>query len=286
MITEINWTESNIDNTKNKNNISINEKSLRTFYMATNGTRLTAIVKKDENITKKYNEWQDEVTKITKNVFKKVKNKGNCILKSIRKLSKIKKTIKNKKINTKKKKKQLMIINDMIEQEIKKDNANKTIKTAKNMSKAGKLNLGAFWDFKKRMDNNNKKETPSSMINKENIEKSNKLEIKKIFEEFYEDLFTPNTPDNEMERMAERITQYTLNEIMEQSKKQRKYANTTITKEKVNNGIDALKNKSSIDSQGLSNKILKNAGNDMTNSIAILFNQINYTMEGPEAWEK
>ena len=254
--------------------------------MATNGTRLTAIVKKDENITKKYNEWQDEVTKITKNVFKKVKNKGNCILKSIRKLSKIKKTIKNKKINTKKKKKQLMIINDMIEQEIKKDNANKTIKTAKNMSKAGKLNLGAFWDFKKRMDNNNKKETPSSMINKENIEKSNKLEIKKIFEEFYEDLFTPNTPDNEMERMAERITQYTLNEVMEKSKKQRKYANTTITKEKVNNGIDALKNKSSIDSQGLSNKILKNAGNDMTNSIAILFNQINYTMEGPEAWEK
>ena len=89
-----------------------------------------------------------------------------------------------------------------------------------------------------------------------------------------------------MERMAERITQYTLNEIMEKSKKQRKYANTTITKEKVNNGIDALKNKSSIDSQELSNKILKNAGNDMTNSIAILFNQINYTMEGPEAWEK
>ena len=73
--------------------------------MATNGIRLTAIVKKDENITKNYNEWQDEVTKITKNIFKKVKNKGNCILKSIRKLRKIKKTIKNKKINMKKKKK-------------------------------------------------------------------------------------------------------------------------------------------------------------------------------------
>ena len=128
------------------------------------------------------------------------------------------------------------------------------MKIARNISKDGKLSNGAFWDFKKQMDNNNKKETPSAMLDKENAEKSNKGEIKKIFEEFYKDLFTPSLPDNEMEKMADEVTQYTFNEIMEQAKTQRISRNTTITRENVSKGIKTLKNKTSIDSQGIQEK--------------------------------
>ena len=117
------------------------------------------------------------------------------------------------------------------------------MKIARNISKDGKLSNGAFWDFKKQMDNNNKKETPSAMLDKENAEKSNKGEIKKIFEEFYKDLFTPSLPDNEMEKMADEVTQYTFNEIMEQAKTQRVSRNTTITRENVSKGIKHLKTK-------------------------------------------
>ena len=46
------------------------------------------------------------------------------------------------------------------------------------------------------------------MSDKDNIEKNNKKDIKKIYDEFYKDLFTPNITENEMEHgrtMAEPI---------------------------------------------------------------------------------
>ena len=96
MIIEINWTDANIDNTKNNSNIAITRKSLEAFYKATNGTTLTKIANKKECITKKYNEWQKEVTKKIKTTFSITKNKYAKTMKSVRKLNQLKKYIRTK----------------------------------------------------------------------------------------------------------------------------------------------------------------------------------------------
>ena len=89
-----------------------------------------------------------------------------------------------------KRKRQLMRINEIIEEEIKQHKARVMIKKAKSLQSDNKMHSGTFWELKKQMDRMNKGETPSSMFDKNVVEKSTREEIREIFEDFYKDLFT------------------------------------------------------------------------------------------------
>ena len=47
----------------------------------------------------------------------------------------------------------------------------------------------------------------------------------------------------------------------------------------------SIKNKTSLDSENMSNRMIKHGGQDFRESVRILFNEINQKNEGPETWE-
>ena len=91
------------------------------------------------------------------------------------------------------------------------------MKTAERIGKEGKLQTGAFWEFKKKMDKSSSQEMPSAMLNKKKEEKTTKQEIKSIFEEFYTELFEPTQPTTVMEELCQNITQQVFDHIMEKA---------------------------------------------------------------------
>ena len=58
-----------------------------------------------------------------------------------------------------------------------------------------------------------------------------------------------------------------------------------ITEEEIHKAINNIKNKTSLDSENMSNKMIKHGGRDFRESVRVLFNEINQQNEGPETWE-
>ena len=110
----------------------------------------------------------------------------------------------------------------------------------------------------------NKGETPSAMYDKKGEEKTTREDILKVFEEFYKDLFQHNKPTTEMEELAERVTDKVFTEIMRREEKP--IQRQPITKENIKHSIKKIKNKATMDCNGISNKILKSAGEDFVDS--------------------
>ena len=128
-------------------------------------------------------------------------------LKVVRKLNNLKKTVRRKtEWSVRRRKHQVRRIDEIIEEEIKQDKARNMINKAKSLQSENKMHSGTFWEFKKQMDRNQKGETPSVMLDKNGEEKTSKEDIKKIFEEFYQDLFQHTVPTTETEEMGERVT--------------------------------------------------------------------------------
>ena len=181
------------------------------------------------------------------------------------------------------KKQQRSHVNEIIENEIRIHKAQYTSKMAKTLQSGTKMHAGTFWEFKKKMDRNEKGETPSAMKNKNGEEKSTRKEIKNVFAEFYEDLFEKDQPTNEHEIKAENITNKIFTFIMKEAKNPSR--KEPISKEMISQSIRKLKNKTSMDYDQLSNKVIKSAGQDFLDSLKIMFQEIDRENRGPEAWE-
>ena len=283
IISQMNWTQANIDTSKNIRR-KIDEESLQKINSKTGGTLLTRIAQKDIPLDKKYLEWQNEVTKIIENSKTRVKTRKRRELKCERKIRGLKRNIRKRKADPGKKTAHINVLNRIIEAEIKKNNAAKIIKTARSMSREGTLKTGKFWEFKKKMDRQGKNETPSTMMDKKGREKNTKEDIKRVFEEFYDELFKHEKPSGAMEELHERVIEHTFRNIQKQAKRDKKKKKNTSTNT-VKKAINQIKNKNSSDSKGLSNVILKRGGEDMVSSIGVLFTEIDNQDCSPEQWE-
>ena len=285
MITEINWTEASNEEHKCEDLYIINDETLQRFNEETDGTELTAIAKGKKDLHSKYQEWTQTISNIMKKCFLRTKKKGIPILRAQRKLNQLKRNVRKKQdINLNTKKRYIKKLNELIEKEIKRNNATITMKTAERIGKEGKLQTGAFWEFKKKMDKSSSQEMPSAMLNKKKEEKTTKQEIKSIFEEFYTELFEPTQPTTVMEELCQNITQQVFDHIMEKANND-KTPKMEIKEEEIGKAIKGIKNKTSLDCEGMSNKMIKNGGNDFTKSITILFEEINQQNEAPDTWE-
>ena len=225
----------------------------------------------------------EEFSRIIEATAELKKNKPKQTLRIVRKMNSLKKSIRAKPTWSKKKKKQqIQSINTVIENELKQQRARMTIKMAKNIQSENKMHAGAFYEFKRQMDRRNKEETPSSMMNCEGKEVSTRDEIREVFEKFYKNLFEHDPPMKDIEKKADIITQRVFENIMKEAEiPERK---EQIKAETIERSIKKSKNKGSMDYDNISNKIIKAAGKDVKDSMLILFNEINNTNMGPEAW--
>ena len=192
-----------------------------------------------------------------------------------------------KEVNDKKRKQllkvQLTLMEEYIWKEEAKNNVKNIEKELEKLKKAGGTNSNAFWEFKKQIEKKNKKEElPKSMKNKEGKVKTEKNEIIKIFEEFYEELFINIDEESVNSVRAKEIREIIFNSIKSLAKMEK--TETPITKKEIIETINELKNKNTRDSQGWSNVILKNAGTDVIESIEILLNEIEKKVTMPNEW--
>ena len=134
------------------------------------------------------------------------------------------------------------------------------------------------------MDNKNKKKKPVIAMMNEKGEKETEIEkVQEIFKNFYTKLFKPNEKINaEEEKEAEIIQDMifkSIKQIAENSEKSKK-----LKKEDIKKNIKKLKNKNTCDAQGWCNKMLKNGGSDIEDSLEIILNEIEEDEIIPNEW--
>ena len=179
-----------------------------------------------------------------------------------------------------------IIIDETIIKEEKKVRAQEMTKQINKIKQGGGINSAAFWLFKKQIDNNKGKELAHAMMDKNEVKKTNIEDIKEIFQEFYETLFTKDNKDESMEKkMANEIKEVVFQGIAIIAKREiQNIKNDKIRKDEIVKQINKLKNKHTIDPQGWNNVILKNGGCDIVESLQVIFSEINETKLIPKEW--
>ena len=283
IIVEMQVTEANLEQHEINTSKVITEESLNKISQMTEAGILTKIAKENTGLDEKYDKWMMELSRIIGQTAEVKRNKKKQTMKIVRKMNILKKKVRNKpNWNRRQKKNQIQNINSIIENEIKQQRARMTIRMAKDLQTENQMHSGTFYEFKRRMDRKAKGETPSSMMNADGKEVTTRDEIKEVFEKFYENLFSHDPPSSDIEKKAEVITERVFKDILKEAENgERK---EQISAETIERSIKKSKNKGSMDYDNISNKIIKAAGKDLKDSIGIIFNEINNTNMGPEAW--
>ena len=250
--------------------------------------KLEKIIMEDGKIKEKYSRWQKEVNEIINKCKRKIRNKRTKN-KTVRLLMKARRYIKKRKGKSQSHeerrlaKVQEKLIEEFIRKEKMKEEGMKIKATVDDIKSQGGVNKPAFWDFKKKMDG--RKQSTATAIKGKNGEIVESMdEIRKEYKEFYEELFILETPEDELEKTAEKINKM----YMEWLKTSTRVASEKLKSmeiheiEKIINGI---KNKYTPDRQDLSNVMIKSMGKEMIRSIALIIKQIENESDTPDEWE-
>ena len=275
----------------------IDENALGRFKKLTNQKILTKIAKGTEDLKTRYTKWQKRLNNIIEKSIKEKKNKVSKeknLSKKIRKLYKIKRHCKIEYLSpptNKEKIAKYKILNQTIKQSIKEEEIRIRKKRIEieimRLEKSGKIDSQAFWKFKKRMDKKTtQKESACGMLNDEGIMVTKEEEIKKVYTQFYENLFKPETIDHEIERRNNYLINIIKTLAKHESKKEKNKIENQVNKEEIEDKINKLKKKRTNDSQGINNILIKNAGRDFIDSLVIFFNEIRNYQEIPVEWEE
>ena len=159
------------------------------FKRKTSGKVLTNIVKKKGNINNKYKRWNKYIIRVIQKCFNKKKDKKYTKIRKIENLYRRKRKLKRDYIQIEKNntittnyRTDKKHINRCIEEEEKKRIRETINRNIKEIRENGGLNSNAFWDFKKRMDNEKKKnENITAMLNEKGERKRQTLKKYKIF---------------------------------------------------------------------------------------------------------
>ena len=264
----VKWTNANIERQKARQKKVMTANSLARFSEMTQTGNLANIMREESDLSTRSLKWLEEVHRII-DATCVIKNEHKTqTLKIVRKMMNLKKKVKSKtEWPVRKRRRQIMRINEIIEEELKQHKARIMIKKAKSLQSDNKMHSGTFWEFKKQMDRMKKVETPSSMLDKKGVEKTSREEIKTIFEDFYQELFQHNEPTTETEKLAEKVTNQVFEEIMKRA--DQPIEKDPITKDEIKKSIKQVKNKATMDYNKINNKILKSAGEDFLNSLEI-----------------
>ena len=134
------------------------------------------------------------------------------------------------------------------------------------------------------MDNKNKKKEEITAIKNEKGELETDItKIKEIFKKFYIQLFKPNEVGNTEEEEKAREIQDILFESIKRIAENDDEGEIISTQD-VEMSIKTLKKKNTIDSQGWSNKIVLNGGDDIIKSLQIILDEIDKKEQIPNEW--
>ena len=289
IITKIGWYQAN-SQTKQEERMIISSVGMKKFKQKTEVGQLTRIASTCKDLKDKYNEWQLALQEIIEQSFKTKKRRRESKLKSVRILMKAKRKIRHEMLSeddsSKKRVKRIQekLIDEHILHESKKERCMKIEKMVDRIKGHGGLNSGAFWEFKKGMDTKKRKDAPSTIRSKEGKVLEDKDEILDAYAEFYKQLLSQSVPEEGIGEVAEEVrgTIFSISQFLAQTKSDE---DQRITTSQVENNIKKLKNKKSLDPQGMSNLLLKEGGSDLIASLCMVFNSICEENTVPEQWK-
>ena len=171
---------------------------------------------------------------------------------------------------------QIKLLKEYIEEEESRTRRNIIYNNIRRIEENGGINSNAFWEFKRRMDKkNDKKETLTAMKNKEGNLETDIEKIKDIFKEFYVELFEPNSKNNtKEEKMSDEVQNILFKSMMVLEENVDESEVVKISREEVENAVMVLKRKQTKDSQGWSNSLLLNAGDDLIDSLSNMYYEL------------
>ena len=286
------WLASKVEQEKQLD--IMNNETLAKFKEKTSGNTLTKIVEEKCSIKEKYKKWNRRIKKVMEECFKKKKRKKKTRPMILEKLYKQKRRLKKERREKQNDLEleifyttQIKLLKEYIEEEESRIRRNLIYNNIRRIEENGGINSNAFWEFKRRMDKkNDKKETLTAMKNKEGNLETDIEKIKDIFKEFYVELFEPNSKNNtKEEKMSDEVQNILFKSMMVLEENVDESDVVKISREEVENAVMVLKRKQTKDSQGWSNSLLLNAGDDLIDSLTCIMNCIDEEKTIPDEWK-
>ena len=285
ILTEMDWRKGEKQKEKRKYVINMNKLKEQQGKDA-----LIKAVEGEGTVKKKYKRWQGEVEKILQKCRRKINTSKAKITKPIRMLMKAKRRykVKGKKAKELRERKlariQEKLIEEYIIEERKKEEGCMIRNTVDDIKEKGGVNSPAFWDFKKKMEGR-KQEGVSAVKRKDGKVVEEVSEIKEEYKNFYTELFIIEGPSSKIGKVAE-DTNMMYHKWLQNSERVAQENLEKFETKEIEEIIKNLKNKHTPDRQGINNVVIKAMGEEMTQSITIIANQIEEEASAPEEWEE
>ena len=151
------------------------------------------------------------------------------------------------------------------------------MKIVENITSNGKLNGGAFWEFKKKFSR--KVEQPHAMINAEGKKVFAHDEIKKVYKDFYEKLL--NNKEQHEQSESNNIVSAKFEDIMKSAEEQQPLV---VSRSTVATVFKKLKRKKARDDKGWNNELMKDGGEEMEKSAEMMINCVLSEEIIPDEW--
>ena len=279
---EKNWVTTSM--TEKRERLVLNNKAKESFNESTEKGKLADIWKTEGNLQNKYNQWNEKVKEIAKKHFTTDKRKKKPINKTIRKLRRKKRLLKEKEGSTDNAsitKARIRLIEEFIEEEKIKQERSRVITIAKNIKKEKGFNGNAFWELSKRMQGR-KSETVTAMYDESGNLEEDPAKIKEIYKTFYEKLLKDREPENSMEKEVQELKEKCISVMMEKAKNE---DIEEITNEEYEVMKKRLKKNKAPDEEGWRYEWIAHAGKNLEESIKLMLNTTVTEKSQPDQWK-
>ena len=269
---------------KQKTITCINEKTKREFMERTAKGELRQMWEEEKETLAKFSEWNGKVVKIAEETFK-MKAKKKTERKEIRKLRRRKKELNIRMRDAKGAEKEMIIkrrklIDMHIEEYQRQDNAYKTQCIAKKIKSDRGFDGSAFWEYLNKIKGR-KAEAAVALKDEEGVLVEEPDAMLEIYQKFYMKLLAGKPMETkEGEEIELLVNKYV--EVLE--RKALREGIEPFTKEEYAVVKKEIKNGKAPDLQGWRYELIKNAGEDLEESILCMINELVTTFAVPLEW--
>ena len=263
----------------------ITEKTKGEFKHKTEEGELANIWDKNATIEERYTEWNNEIKKISEEVFVR-KTKKKKERKEIRILRRRKKEIKAK-INSHSSieekrtyRKRRKLIDEHVLNFKREEKKARTMEIANKIKSEKGFDGSIFWEFRKR-NNGNKIEGMTAIKDENGKKEEDPQKILEIYKKFYIKLLSGKDMTTEEGRETEDIVNKYIKAI---EKKAAREGIKPFTREEYDKVKRELKNGKAPDLQGWRYEFIKNAGKDLDESMLKMINTVVTNNIVPEQW--
>ena len=274
IISHLDWAVDEKKARENKRSM-MTRKSYLNYAREIKKQKVSNILKAKGTMQENYDKWVGKVMDIKKKTEVMIKKKKHD--QTVRKLMRVKRNIKKSNITTNRRNQWLKLINKHIVNENQNRKAKKIRKNIEALRRnGGGVKEETFWEFKRRISG--KKEEQRVAMRDENGKIETEPEkIKKIYAEFYENLFI-----NELNQETKDRMKVTMEDINMRGSNQKPIQ---VEEEEIKKVIKTLKRRKAGDQEGWVNEMIIEGDEEMVKSLTIICNRIMKELNLPHQWQ-